>query len=443
MIARAASTLSFLGQLAPHPDILAREVVEALRRLAPSVRCSIRVVDGTSSSSEDVRFTVGQIASKKYELAFDESSATLGDSEVLRAIRTVVRGAVAAEQAFEAAMHSVLGSDVEEASEEGAVGIYASEPTKRLLQLAKQLAQTDFPILILGETGTGKEVLAAEIHAFSRRAHRPFIPFNVTAVSRDLLESQLFGARRGSFTGAVSDVKGLIREAEGGTVFLDEIGEMSLELQPKLLRFVEQHEVQPVGDRPQRVDVRVIAATNASLRDLVKEGRFREDLFYRLNVVPLEIPPLRDRREEIPAFVRHFVAAHARDANKPVPDVSPRALERLVAANWPGNVRQLSNELKRIVALLPENESIELRHLSPDVLTPPATPPLAPAGPLARTSVSLDRHLDQVVDDVERAAIERAMFLAHGNISEAARRLGVTRKGLYLKRRRLGLEPAQ
>jgi hydrogenase-4 transcriptional activator len=328
----------------------------------------------------------------------------------------------------------------EDAYTEGVKGLYVSDEMKRLLHTAQMLAHSILPILILGETGTGKEVLAADMHALSRRSKQPFIPFNVTAVSRDLLESQLFGARRGSFTGAVSDMKGLIREAEGGTIFLDEIGEMSLELQPKLLRFVEQGEIQPVGERPQHVDVRVIAATNASLRDLVREGRFREDLFHRLNVVPLRVPPLRDRREEIPTFVRHFVAKHAADAGKPVPDIAPVALERLVAADWPGNVRQLNNELKRIVALLPEDAIIEIAHLSPEVLAPPTTPLFASAGPSSRVSIALGRPLDHVVGEAERAAIEHAWVQAGGNVSEAARSLGVTRRGLYLKRQRLGMD---
>jgi DNA-binding NtrC family response regulator len=324
---------------------------------------------------------------------------------------------------------------------EGTAGVYASVQMKELLATARHAARTDLPILILGETGTGKEVLATEIHAASKRAKQAFIPFNVTAVSRDLVESQLFGAKKGSFTGATHDTKGLLREAEGGTVFLDEIGEMSLDVQPKLLRFVEQGEIQPVGERPQHVDVRIIAATNASLQDLVRQGRFREDLFQRLRVVPLTIPPLRDRREEIPALTRHFIAKHAESAGRPVPDIAPRALERLVAADWPGNVRQLNNELKRVVALLPEGATIEVDHLSPELQRPPLPRPLAFDAPTGHVNVNLDRPLVHVMDDVERATIERVMMVCSGNQSEAARRLGITRKGLYLKLKRLGLVP--
>jgi hydrogenase-4 transcriptional activator len=293
-------------------------------------------------------------------------------------------------------------------------------------------------VLIAGETGTGKEIVAQEVHELSKRSQRRFIAFNVSAVPRDMLEGQLFGYRRGAFTGAVVDAKGLIREAEGGTLFIDEIGELDADLQPKLLRFLESGEIQPIGERPQRVDVRIVAATNAKLEELVRAGRFREDLFYRLNVVSLTIPPLRDRREEIPTLVNHFLTTHARQAGKPIPQLTPQALERLSAYEWPGNVRQLTNELKRIVALSDADELVDVAHLSPGIRHPP--PASASPQDGSTCSIRLDRPLHQLYADVERAAIARAMERSSNNQADTATLLGITRKGLYLKRRRLGLD---
>lgn len=307
---------------------------------------------------------------------------------------------------------------------------------KRLLSIVKKIAQSDVPVLIGGETGTGKEIVAQEVHQLSRRSKGPFIPFNVNAVPREMLEGQLFGYRRGAFTGAVQDARGLIREAGGGTLFIDEIGELSLDLQPKLLRFLESGEIQPLGERPQTVDVRIVAATNARLEDLVRQGRFREDLFYRLNVVSLTVPPLRDRREEIPTLINHFLTVHARHAGKFIPQLTPQALERLSAYDWPGNVRQLTNELKRIVALSEDDELVDVVHLSPAIRQ---ALPATPTSDVTSVHVRLDRTLQEMYDDVERAAIARAMEQSLHNQADTARLLGITRKGLYLKRRRLGL----
>ena len=327
-----------------------------------------------------------------------------------------------------------------EAAPDAKKGIYASTAMRRLLTQIRQVARTDLTVLIGGETGTGKEVVAEELHELSRRSQERYLPFNVTAVPRDMLEGQLFGYRRGAFTGAVHDVKGLIREAEGGTLFIDEIGELSLDLQPKLLRFLESGEIQPLGERPQKVDVRIVAATNARLEDLVRQGRFREDLFYRLNVVSLTIPPLRDRREEIPTLVNHFLTLHAKQAGKFIPQLTPQALERLSAYDWPGNVRQLTNELKRLVALGDEDELIDVNHLSSALRDPVASPAPATSSDGTSVQVRLDRTLQEMYDDLERAAITRAMEQSHHNQADTARLLGITRKGLYLKRRRLGLD---
>ncbi len=357
--------------------------------------------------------------------------------ETIAQILGVIGTAIAALRSGQESKKRVLSWELDVASE-GKVGLYISTEMRKLLSTIKRVAPSELPVLIAGETGTGKEIVAQEVHELSKRSQRRFIAFNVSAVPRDMLEGQLFGYRRGAFTGAVADNKGLIREAEGGTLFIDEIGELDADLQPKLLRFLESSEIQPLGERPQHVDVRIVAATNARLEELVRAGRFREDLFYRLNVVSLTIPPLRERREEIPTLVNHFLTMHAKQAGKPIPQLTPKALECLSAYEWPGNVRQLTNELKRVVALSEDDELVDVGHLAPNVRT--STPTLPPThGDRSYCSVWLDRPLQQIHDDIERAAITRAMERNGNNQVAAAAALGITRKGLYLKRQRLEL----
>ncbi len=238
-------------------------------------------------------------------------------------------------------------------------GLWVSEQMMELLSIAKRIAPADISVLLTGETGTGKEVLARAVHRASGRAAKPFVPFNCTAVPREMLESQLFGYRKGAFTGAENAFEGIIRAAAGGTLFLDEIAEIGPELQPKLLRFLESHEVHGLGEaRPVKVDVRVIAATNADIETLVAEGRFREDLFYRLNVVRLRLPPLRERREEIPPLIDHYLRKIAEEQKKGRLALDDETLEFLVLYAWPGNVRQLVNEISRVVAFADADSTI-------------------------------------------------------------------------------------
>jgi DNA-binding NtrC family response regulator/tetratricopeptide (TPR) repeat protein len=307
-----------------------------------------------------------------------------------------------------------------------------------LMSYARRVAGTNVNILITGESGTGKEILARAIHRYSSRAHKPFLPFNCSAIPREMLESQLFGHRRGAFTGADRDNLGVIRAARDGTLLLDEVGELSPELQPKLLRFLESGEISPLGDpNPLTVDVRIIASTNANLEQLVQEGRFRDDLFYRLNVIRLTVPPLRERRDEIPALAHHFVARAAQEFGKSRLRLTEETMEHLILYSWPGNVRQLSNELRRVVALADSDSTITPSALSKEILR---SAPRVPRGNLApEICVALTDKLVPALAGVEREMIKAALKTSDGKVDAAARALGISRKGLYLKRRRLGL----
>jgi DNA-binding NtrC family response regulator len=306
---------------------------------------------------------------------------------------------------------------------------------------ARRVAPSDLPVLITGETGSGKEIIAREVHDASPRAGKSFGVLVCSGVPREMLDSHLFGHRRGAFTGDVDNFLGVIRANEGGTLFLDEIGEVSLDLQVKLLRFLETGEVHPLGEtRPVKVNVRVVAATNQPLETLMKEGRFREDLFYRLNVVRLTIPPLRERREEILPFVERFLMRECARIGRPVPELTDEAVEHLLLYSWPGNVRQLLNEVKRILATLPVGTGITPPVLSPDITAERQTAiaravAASPNQMLLRT----DQPLQAAIDEVERVMIKQALASSPDQ-EAAAEKLDITRKGLFLKRQRLGLE---
>jgi len=312
----------------------------------------------------------------------------------------------------------------------------ASAAMTRVVEQIQRLQGNDLTVLITGESGTGKELVSRAIHVGSHRSAGTFLPYNCTTTGRDLADSQLFGHRRGSFTGAVTDQPGLIRTASGGTLFLDEIGDLPLDVQPKLLRFLEQHEIMPIGEtKPQRVDVRVIAATNADLEQRVAEGKFREDLYYRLSVIRIHVPPLRERREEIPHLSTFFLREALERLGKPDIHLGSETLDAFSQYWWPGNVRQLKNEIQRAVALSAPGGSIDPVHLSPEIGTT-RLPPGSGSIRLSRSSPNLATAVEQVERDLIQAALDRA----DGNISESARALGLTRRGLYLKIRRLGLD---
>jgi len=312
----------------------------------------------------------------------------------------------------------------------------------RLVEQIRRLQANDLTVLITGESGTGKELVARAIHVGSHRSNTNFLPYNCTTTGRDLADSQLFGHRRGAFTGAVSDQPGLVRAASGGTLFLDEIGDLPLDVQPKLLRFLEQSEIMPIGEtRPIRVDVRVLAATNADLEQRVAEGKFREDLYYRLSVIRIHVPPLRERREEIPHLTQYFLREASERLGKPDIRISSEALDLFALYWWPGNVRQLRNEVQRAVAMASAGDTIEPTHLSPEInasLLPGGLSGGLVSAP-RRGSVPAGTTLAAAIEQIERDMIQGTLDRAGGNLSETARVLGLTRRGLYLKLRRLGL----
>jgi DNA-binding NtrC family response regulator len=323
--------------------------------------------------------------------------------------------------------------------------IFLAEEMQDVLKVARRIAPTTVPILITGETGTGKEVLARTIHALSNRAHSTFLPFNCTSAPRDMLDSQLFGHRRGSFTGAVDNFQGVVRSAAGGTLFLDEIGDTSLEVQPKLLRFLETNEVHPIGEtQPTKVDVRLIFATNADLEALVSQGKFREDLYYRLSIVPLRLPPLRERRVEIPTLAHHYLHKYALEYGKGDLCLAEDTMEYLVLYRWPGNVRQLANEMRRLAALAETDAILMPEHLSAEIAASRRTIPaseraLEPTEVIVRT----DQPLPAAVQHLEQTMVQNALKKCGGRVEEAAAMLGLSRKGLYLKRQRFGIDPPQ
>ena len=351
--------------------------------------------------------------------------------------------------------------------------IGTSPPTLSLKRLIESVAHSDATVLIIGESGTGKELVAKSLHDCSARAQKNLVPVNCGAIPRELIESELFGHKRGSFTGAVADRMGRFELAHGGTLFLDEIGDLALDMQVKLLRAIQERVVEPVGGgKPIKVDVRVVAATHKDLEEEVEAGRFREDLYYRLNVLPLTTPPLRERREDVPMLSRHFATLHASNGHRPI-EPSPALLEEFMAYHWPGNIRELSNVIARFSALF-AGRKVCYRDIPQDMLprglrdrTPKATPKVTPntAAPTPEGAAALTQAdditrvssapnpiedliclaqgsplvvLDGVplkkrLTDIERSLIEQALEQADGNVSKTARILSVQRTTLIEK----------
>jgi DNA-binding NtrC family response regulator len=305
--------------------------------------------------------------------------------------------------------------------------LIGSSPTfQQLLATARKVAETRSTVLLLGESGTGKEILARAIHSWSTRADRPFVAVNCVALSEELLESELFGHEKGAFTGAHQRKLGKFEIANRGTVFLDEIGEVRESLQVKLLRVLQEHEFERIGGtQPIRVDIRVIAATNRDLERAVREGRYREDLYYRLNVVALRLPPLRERREDIPLLAEHFLAKYSRETGKRFQRISPEAMALLLSHPWRGNVRELENAIERAVVLGEPPE------VGPSDLLLSEVPPETAPVPVGRFHDSVAAH--------KRTLIRAALRAAQGNQTRAAQLLGLQRTYLARLIRTLGL----
>ncbi len=304
-------------------------------------------------------------------------------------------------------------------------GIVTQDPGfLKILETVAQVATSDLPVLVQGPSGTGKELVVQALHLNSLRATERYVTINCGAISPNLLESELFGHLRGSFTGATRDKEGVIASADRGSVFLDEVGELPLELQVKLLRTLQFGEIQPVGSsRPSMVDVRFLAATNRNLEEAVADGKFREDLLYRLNVVTLDLPPLCDRPDDILPLFYHFLHQASEKTGRPDVQVSPRLERVLEEYGWPGNIRELENEAKRLVAVTPQGTPITVDRLSQRILRVEETARSAPA--------SLVEH--------EKELIELHLRQAKGNRTRAAQSLGISREGLRKKMKRLGL----
>jgi two-component system nitrogen regulation response regulator GlnG len=339
---------------------------------------------------------------------------------------------------------------------EGIPLVGRSAAMQDIYRVLARLMQTDLTVMITGESGTGKELVARALHDYGKRRGGPFVAINMAAIPRDLIESELFGHEKGAFTGAASRSSGRFEQAEGGTLFLDEIGDMPMEAQTRLLRVLQQGEYTTVGGRtPIKTDVRIVAATNKDLRQLIQQGLFREDLFFRLNVVPLRLPPLRERAEDVPDLVRHFFKLVEREG-LPAKQIEAAAVDRLKRYRWPGNVRELENLVRRLAALYPQ-EIISAAVIDQELSTPAAVGPSEQTPEADDLSASVERHLNtyfggfgdnlpppglyhRILKEVEYPLISAALAATRGNQIKAAELLGVNRNTLRKKIRDLDVQ---
>lgn len=312
--------------------------------------------------------------------------------------------------------------------------VFTSRAMAVVARAVERIKDSESAVLITGESGTGKELIARAIHRLSKRSNQEFVPFNCSAVPPELVESILFGHRKGSFTGALNENPGLIRAAENGTLFLDEIGDLPLPLQPKLLRFLQEGEVHTLGESaPRQVNVRVIAATHKGLEDLTRQKTFREDLYYRIATLQIQVPPLRERPEDTAVLISHFLSHYARRNDHPVAGISGDAIHALQAYSWPGNVRELAGEIERLVLYAEKNSYISSEQIHPRIL---------PTGSLLRSNRdSGDRSLDELLDDYERRVITQTLKEHDCNIARTSAALGLgSRQTLYKKLKRLTID---
>jgi DNA-binding NtrC family response regulator len=352
--------------------------------------------------------------------AFDYVTKPFDEDDLLALVRRALQ-----KRSLEREVTFLRGELARQHDREDIVGEHAE--MQKLSRLISQVARTTTTVLITGESGTGKELIARAIHRRGPRRDKPFVPVNPAAIPESLVESELFGHEKGAFTGAHQRKLGRFELAQGGTLFLDEIGLLRPEVQAKLLRVLQEREIERVGGtHPIRIDVRIVAATNLDLKRAVATGGFREDLFYRLNVVPIAVPPLRDRIEDLPLLVDHFIRRYNHEFNKRIEALTPDALAALGAYGWPGNVRELQNIVERTVVLV-EGPLISAADLPLDLTISPTRPGAAPGQD--------KRHVDlnEASDRFERLIVQRVLEEARGNVSEAARVLGLHRNSLKAK----------
>ncbi|RMG45538.1 MAG: sigma-54-dependent Fis family transcriptional regulator [Candidatus Dadabacteria bacterium] len=307
-----------------------------------------------------------------------------------------------------------------------------SDKIKEIFTVIERVKDADVPVLITGESGTGKELVATALHRQSRRAAKPFIVVNCSAFNENLLESELFGHVRGAFTGANTNRQGLFEVADGGTFFLDEVGDMSSALQVKLLRVLQDGSFMPVGSSTTRkANVRIVAATNRNLKEMITTGEFREDLFYRISVVNIELPPLRERKEDVPLLLEHFLLYFSKKQGMPPKSLSAEAEKLLINYDWPGNIRELQNEIERLVIMSGADQVIDVDYLSAHIVGSKS---------LALAARPKSSKLKEAIEDLERQMILEALRRLGGNKSEAARELGISRSSLISKVQTYGLE---
>ena len=402
------------------PGIGGREVLDAALERYPEIIAIVITGYGTVKDAvEAIKQGASDFITKPFQ--FD-------------ALLHVLRSAV--EQRRLKSENAYLRSQLEERYRiDGLVG--SSRIMRDLFQLLETVAATSSTVLITGETGTGKELAARAIHHNSPRRSNRFVALNCSAIPETLLEAELFGHARGAFTGAVGTRQGRVEQAHKGTLVLDEVGTMSPALQAKLLRVLQEREFERVGDSHTiKIDVRVIAATHSDLTRMVAEGTFREDLFYRLNVLPVQLPPLRERREDIPLLVQHFLQRLAADSGRGAMTVSQEAMRRLMAYRWPGNVRQLENTVERALAFSQGRTAIDIQDLSPEIQNQAAVVEGSETW-LPEDGIDFERY----IEGVELSLIKRSLERTHGNKRQAARLLNLKRTTLIEKLKRL--EPHQ
>jgi DNA-binding NtrC family response regulator len=386
------------------PGMSGIDLLEQIRRINPEAEVILLTAHGTVDSAvEAMRKGAFHYLSKPFKLdevrvyvqkAVEESR----NQKELMGLRREVR------QRFE--FSNIIGK---------------SKSMQEVFELIRRVARSNSTVLVQGKSGTGKELVAKAIHYNSPRSVQPFVAINCSAITETLLESELFGHMKGSFTGAVANKKGLFEEAQGGTIFLDEIGEISAALQVKLLRVLQDHEIRRVGgNQSLKVDVRVIAATNRDLAEAVRQKEFRDDFYYRLNVVTIHLPSLKDRTEDIPLLAQHFLAKYAKEAGVSVSQISKEAMRSLMQYSWPGNIRELENVIERAITLGAEGE-IRPEDL-PDQLR------------REEGGITLDAiPVEMSMEEVEKAHIERVLRHTGGQVSQAARLLGIDRRTIYRK----------